>query len=78
MKLSAQNTIEAKVKHIAREEVVAEVLLDIGGGCELVSHLPAKAVDDLELSVGKQVFAVVNMSNVMIATYESSESNMAH
>ena len=78
MKLSAQNSIEAKVKCISRENVVAEVILDIGEGRELFSHLPAEAVDDLELAVGKRVFAVVNMSNVMIATYEASELDMAH
>jgi len=78
MKLSAQNFIEAKVKCISRENVVAEVILDIGEGKKLVSHLAAEAVDDLELTVGKRVFAVVNMSNVMIATYEESELDMAH
>ncbi len=68
MKLSARNKIEAKVKCITREEVVAEVILDIGGGKELVSHIPAESVDGLGLAVGKPVYAVVNMNNVMIAT----------
>jgi molybdopterin-binding protein len=52
--------------------------LDIGEGKELVSHLPAESVDDLELSIGKTVYAVVNMSNVLIATYEATELDMAH
>lgn len=78
MKLSAQNKIPGTVQCITRDDVVAEVILQTSDGRQLVSHLPARSVDEMKLTVGTAVFAVVNMSNVMIATYETSELDMAH
>ncbi len=64
--------MRGKVKSIAREGVDAEVILDIGGGSEIVSHISARSVDTLELAEGKAAYAVIKINNVMIATHETS------
>ena len=68
MKISARNVIRGKVKSVVRDEVNAEVILAIGGGAEIVSHISARSVDVLELAEGKAAYAVIKINNVMIAT----------
>ena len=74
MKLSARNIFQAKVKNIVKSSVNAEVTLAIAPGIELVSIITSASADRLELVQGKEVFAVVKASSVMIA--ERSGSGM--
>jgi molybdopterin-binding protein len=66
MKLSARNRIPAKVASITRGEAIANVVLDAGGR-RIVSSVTVEAVDELGLSEGAEVLAVVKASDVMIA-----------
>jgi molybdopterin-binding protein len=67
VKLSARNQIPATVSSIKRGEAIANVVLDVGGQ-RLVASITVEAVEDLGLTEGSQVTAIVKASDVMIAT----------
>jgi len=67
MKISARNVIKGKIKKIIPGAVNSEIILEIPGGAEIVSIITKESVETLELKVGKEVYAVVKASNVMIA-----------
>jgi molybdopterin-binding protein len=67
MKLSARNLIKGKVKKIEEGAVNSVVTLEIPGGTELVSVITISSVKRLGLEVGKEAYAMVKASNVMIA-----------
>ena len=67
MKISARNVIKGKVKSVTSGAVNSEITVEIPGGTEVVSIITKKSADDLKLAPGKQVYAVIKASNVMIA-----------
>ena len=67
MKISARNVIKGKVKSIDTGAVNSEIIIEIPGGAEIVSVITKKSADNLKLAPGKQVYAVIKASNVMIA-----------
>ena len=67
MKISARNVIKGKIKKITPGAVNSEVVIEIAGGQELVSVITKASVESLGLKEGKEVYAVVKASNVMIA-----------
>ena len=67
MKLSARNLIKGRVTKIEEGAVNAVVTLEIAGGEELVSVITLSSVKRLGLEVGKQAYAMIKASNVMIA-----------
>lgn len=67
MKISARNVLKGKIKKIVRGAVNAEVMIELPGGSELVSIITIASVDSLGLEEGKEVYAVVKASNVMVA-----------
>ena len=68
MKLSARNVLKGKVKRITTGAVNDEVVIELPGGTEIVSVITRGSAESLELAVGKEVYAVVKASSVMIAT----------
>jgi molybdopterin-binding protein len=68
MKLSARNVLKGKVKAIQPGAVNTEVVVELPGGAEVVSVITKHSADQLGLAVGKEVYAVIKASNVMIAT----------
>ena len=68
MKISARNLVQGKVKKIVPGAVNTEVVVELPGGIEVVSIITKSSAESLGLAVGKQVYAVVKASNVMIAT----------
>ncbi len=68
MKISARNVLQGKVKKIVPGAVNTEVVVELPGGIEVVSIITKSSAENLGLVVGKQVYAVVKASNVMIAT----------
>ena len=69
MKLSARNRVPAKVVAITKGEAIANVELDANGQ-RLVSSITVEAVNELGISEGSEVVAVVKASDVMIAIEE--------
>lgn len=67
MKISARNQLQGTVQGITRGEAIANVVLDVAGQ-RLVASITLEAVEDLGLSEGSQVTAVIKASDVMIAT----------
>lgn len=67
MKISARNMLKGTVKQVKPGAVNAEVIVQLAGGAEVVSIITKESADNLQLKAGKQVYAVIKASNVMIA-----------
>jgi molybdopterin-binding protein len=67
MKLSARNVLKGKVLKIVKGAVNSEVMLELPGGTQIVSIITNSSVENLGLDEGKQAYAVIKASNVMIA-----------
>ena len=67
MKISARNILKGKIKTIIPGAINAEVIVELSGGAEIVSVITKESVASLGLAAGKEVYAVVKASNVMIA-----------
>jgi molybdopterin-binding protein len=67
MNVSARNQLQGTVQSITRGEAIANVSLDVAGQ-RLVASITVEAVEDLGLSEGSRVTAIVKASDVMIAT----------
>ncbi len=67
MKLSARNMLKGKVKKIVTGAVNSEVTLELKGGEEIVSIITNSSVERLGLKEGKEAYAVVKASSVMVA-----------
>lgn len=65
MKISARNVLKGKIVEITKGATTAHVKIDIGGAV-VTSSITNAAVDDLKLTVGKDAYAVVKASDVMI------------
>lgn len=68
MEISARNVFKGKVKKIAHGAVNAEVTIELAGGQEIVSIITEASVARLALAEGRDAYAVVKASDVMIAT----------
>jgi molybdopterin-binding protein len=68
MKISARNVLKGKVAKVTHGAVNSEVVVKLAGGVEITSVITKKSAKYLKLSKGKEVYAVVKASNVMIAT----------
>lgn len=67
MKISARNVLKGKVAKVTHGAVNSEVVVKLSGGAEIISIITKKSAKDLTLSKGKEVYAVIKASNVMIA-----------
>ncbi len=67
MRVSARNVLRGKVKSLVPGAVNTEVTVEIAGGQEVVSIITKESAEKLGLKPGKEVYAVVKASNVMIA-----------
>jgi molybdopterin-binding protein len=67
MKLSARNVLKGKVKQVTHGAVNTEVVLELAGGAEVVSIITKESAEKLGLAKGKDAYAVIKASNVMIA-----------
>jgi len=67
MKLSARNVLKGKIIKIVRGAVNSEVILELPGGAQIVSIITNTSVDTLGLENGREAYAVIKASNVMVA-----------
>lgn len=67
MKLSARNVLKGKVLKIVKGVVNSEVIIQVAGGAEVVSVITNSSVKALGLKKGKEAYAVIKASNVMVA-----------
>jgi len=66
MNLSARNQLKGTIKSIKKGDLMAEVVVEIGGQ-ELVAVITATSVDRLGLKTGDSIAAIVKATEVMIA-----------
>ncbi len=66
MKLSARNVLKGKVKAVNHGAVNSEIDIELPGGGEVVSIITKRSAESLGLSVGKEVYAVIKATSVMI------------
>jgi len=66
MKLSARNCLKGKVKAIREGVVNNEVTIELAGGDTIVSIITKNACQSLGLAVGKEAYAVIKASSVMV------------
>ncbi len=67
MEISARNSLKATVKKIVTGSVNTEVTLELASGIELVSIITKSSAEKLGLAEGKQAYAVIKASDVIIA-----------
>ena len=67
MKISARNVLKGKVAKVTHGAINSEVVVRLPGGVEIVSIITKNSAKGLTLSKGKEVYAVIKASNVMIA-----------
>jgi molybdopterin-binding protein len=67
MKISARNQIKGKITSVERGQTTGHVHIDIGHGVTIHSSITNEAIDDLDLKVGDEAFAVIKSSDVMVA-----------
>ena len=66
MKLSARNLLKGKIKTVKPGAVNTEVVVELPGGAEIVSIITKASADSMSLAPGKEVYAIIKASNVMI------------
>ncbi len=67
VKISARNVMKGKVKQVNHGAVNSEIIIELADGIEIVSIITKHSATNLSLSPGKEVYAVVKASNVMVA-----------
>jgi molybdopterin-binding protein len=66
MKLSARNIISGKVLSVTKGSTTAHVRIEVAANLVITASITNEAVDELGLTVGKQAFAVIKASDVMV------------
>jgi molybdopterin-binding protein len=67
MKLSARNILKGVVVNVVKGAINSEVIIELPGGAQVVSVITNSSVENLGLKKGKEAYAVIKASNVMIA-----------
>jgi molybdopterin-binding protein len=66
MRISARNILKGKIVKVVRGAVNAEVTIELPGGTQLVSIITNSSVENLDLTEGKDAYAIIKASNVMV------------
>jgi len=67
MRLSARNMLKGRIKQVTPGAVNNEIVIELEGGTEVVSIITKTSSEGLGLAPGKEVYAVIKASNVMVA-----------
>lgn len=66
VKLSARNVLKGKVKSIKHGAVNSEVVVQLPNGLEIVSVVTKTSTENLGLKEGRDVYAVIKATSVML------------
>ncbi len=66
MHISARNQLKGTVKEVKRGSVMAEVVVTLPDGQEVVSAITLGSVEALKLQAGDAVTAIIKSTEVMI------------
>jgi molybdate transport system regulatory protein len=67
MELSARNQFAGRVKQVKLGNIMAEVVVDIGGGHEVVAAITRGSVERLNLAQDSAVTVIIKATEVLIA-----------
>jgi molybdopterin-binding protein len=76
VKLSARNQIKGKITSVTKGQTTGHVHIDIGNGVTIHSSITNEAIDDLDLQVGEDAYAVIKASDVMVAKQRVQIANV--
>ena len=63
---SARNQLQAKVKSVKLGAVMAEVIVELADGQEIVSAITRTSAESLNLKEGDAIVAIIKSTEVMI------------
>jgi molybdopterin-binding protein len=67
MALSARNQFKGKVTSLKGGSVMTEVVIDIGGGHEVVALISTSSVKRLKLRKGAEAVAIIKATEVIVS-----------
>ena len=67
MEVSARNALKGTVKNVVVGSVNSEVIIEIAPGVEVTAIITKSSAENLKLTEGKEVYAIVKSSDVIIA-----------
>jgi len=70
VRFSARNQLQAKVKSVKLGTVMAEVVVVLADGQEIVSAITRTSAESLNLKEGDDVVAIIKSTEVMIGVNE--------
>jgi molybdopterin-binding protein len=70
LRFSARNQLSAKVKSVKLGAVMAEVVVELADGQEIVSAITRTSAESLNLKQGDNVVAIIKSTEVMIGINE--------
>jgi len=70
VRFSARNQLNGTVKSIKLGEVMAEIVVELPGGQQIVSAITRASAESLNLKNGDAVLAVIKSTEVMIGKEE--------
>jgi molybdopterin-binding protein len=68
MPLSARNQLQGVVKSIKTDAIMAEIVVTLDAGVDIVSVITASSAQRLALTEGSRVNVVIKSTEVMLAT----------
>ena len=71
MPISARNQFPGTVRSVRHGAVMSEVVIDIGGGLEIVSLISTSSAKRLRLRKGSPAVAVIKATEVIVSTDEA-------
>jgi len=65
MKLSARNQLKGQITQIVKGATTSHITIDVNGTI-ITSAITNEAVEELSLTVGKEAYAVIKASSIMV------------
>lgn len=66
MRISARNRLKGRIVEVTKGATTAHVRIEVGGGVVVTAAITNEAVDELQLEVGQEAYAVIKASDVMV------------
>jgi molybdopterin-binding protein len=70
IRFSARNQLKATVKSVKLGTVMAEVIVELADGQQIVSAITRTSAEELGLKAGDGVFAIIKATEVMVGKSE--------
>ncbi|MEY4580031.1 MAG: hypothetical protein RL701_4734 [Pseudomonadota bacterium] len=67
MKVSARNVIQGKVTEVKKGATTSHVSIEVAPNFVITASITNESVEELGLAAGKQAFAVIKSSDVIVA-----------